>query len=86
MSPKKGKGIVSKLTEGTLIPLSLAVACFGGGGAWMTMTTKDVQTVTREVATIQQERKENREKILKALEDLKMEVSEIHGMLKRRDR
>lgn len=84
--PKRERGVMSKLTEGTLIPVSIAITCFGGGAAWMTTTTKDVQAVTREVAQIQQERKENREKILQRLDDLTIKVSEIHGMLKRAQR
>lgn len=69
---------LNKITEKTVIPLSLAVMVIGGGAAWLTDVHAEVQHQSAQIQDIDADRSD----ISKKLTDILIELSEIRTELR----
>jgi Zn-dependent alcohol dehydrogenase len=76
---------MSKITDGTLVPLGLAVAVIGGGAVWLTTlhltTAANAQRIV-EVKTTVDSYEERQLKMFEAINQIKSDVSEIKVEIK----
>ncbi len=69
---------VSRLTEKTLIPLSLAIMVIGGGAAWLTDVHAEVSHQGQQIS----EMGEKRDETSRVLTDILVQLSEIKTELR----
>ena len=68
---------MSKITDGTLVPLGLAVVAIGGGAAWLTTMYSAINEAR---ATIQEVKADQRE-YTRNLEEINKTLGRIEGEL-----
>lgn len=76
MGDKAMSGTIGRITENTLIPLSL-VGCIVGGTAWLTTMHGDIHSHTEVIQDI----KAHQEVIAHTLEKINERLSKIEGKL-----
>jgi vacuolar-type H+-ATPase subunit I/STV1 len=69
---------MNKLTEGTLIPIGLAVIAIGGGSMWLTSMYSAINEARATLIEVKEEQKE----YVRHLSEIHRELSEIRGELK----
>jgi hypothetical protein len=78
-------GIMSKLSENTLIPLGLAIVAIGGAAVWLTTihlsNNANAENIVEIKATVDKY-SDTQQKIFESINQIKQDVSEIKTELK----